>query len=108
MDKNQNPIKAKVAFDEIQSNIIKTEDENGEMQYFELVDVFKCNNKDYAALLRVNEDGSDIESDEEEELVLMRLIEEEDNYTFEEIEDDKEFEEVCDAFENEIDDEDEE
>jgi len=93
--------------EELESNIIKTEDENGEMQYFELVDVFKCNEKDYAALIRVNEDGSEIK-DEEEELILMRLIEEEDNYTFEEIEDDEEFNAVVDAFENEVDDEDEE
>ena len=93
--------------EELESNIIRTEDENGEMQSFELVDVFQCNNKDYAALIKVNEDGSEIE-DEEQELILMRLIEEEDSYTFEEIEDDKEFDQVVEAFENEVDDEDEE
>ena len=94
-------------FDEMESNIIQTKDENGEEQSFELVDVFKVKDKDYAALIRVNADGTPIEN-EEEELILMRLIEEEDNYTFEEIEDDNEFNEVVDAFENEIDDEDEE
>ena len=93
--------------EEMESNIIRTEDENGEIQSFELVDVFQVNDKDYAALLRVNEDGSPLD-EEEEELILMRLIEEEDSYTFEEIEDDEEFEAVVDAFENEIDDEDEE
>lgn len=93
--------------DEMESNIIQTKDENGETQSFELVDVFKVNDKDYAALIRVNDDGTPIDS-EEEELILMRLIEEEDNYTFEEIEDDEEFNAVVDAFENEIDDEDEE
>lgn len=94
-------------FDEMESNIIQTKDENGEEQSFELVDVFKVKDKDYAALIRVNADGTPIDG-EEEELILMRLIEEEDNYTFEEIEDDDEFNEVVDAFENEIDDEDEE
>ncbi len=94
--------------EELESNIIKTEDENGEIQSFELVDVFKCNNKDYAALIRVNDDGTPIENEEDEELILMRLIEEEDSYTFEEIEDDDEFNAVVDAFENEVDDEDEE
>ena len=93
--------------EELESNIIQTKDENGEVQSFELVDVFQVNDKDYAALIRVNEDGSPLEN-EEEELILMRLIEEEDNYTFEEIEDDEEFEAVVDAFENEVDDEDEE
>ena len=93
--------------EELESNIIQTKDENGDTQSFELVDVFTVNEKDYAALIRVNEDGSPLES-EEEELILMRLIEEEDNYTFEEIEDDEEFNAVVDAFENEIDDEDEE
>ena len=95
-------------FDEMESNIIQTTDENGETQSFELVDVFKVNDKDYAALIRVNEDGTPIENEEEEELILMRLIEEEDSYTFEEIEDDDEFNAVVDAFENEVDDEDEE
>lgn len=94
-------------FEELESNIIQTKDENGEMQSFELVDVFKVNDKDYAALIKVNDDGTPVDS-EEEELILMRLIEEEDSYSFEEIEDDAEFEAVVDAFENEIDDEDEE
>jgi len=94
--------------EELESNIIQTKDENGELQSFELVDVFTVNEQDYAALIRVNDDGSPLENGEEEELILMRLIEEEDNYTFEEIEDDEEFEAVVDAFENEIDDEDEE
>ena len=93
-------------FDEMESNIIQTKDENGDTQSFELVDVFKVNDKDYAALIRVNDDGTPLDS-EEEELILMRLIEEEDNYTFEEIEDDEEFNAVVDAFENEIDDDDE-
>ena len=91
--------------EELESNIIQTKDENGDLQSFELVDVFTVNDKDYAALIRVNEDGTPIE--EEEELILMRLTEEEDNYTFEEIEDDDEFNAVVDAFENEIDDEEE-
>ena len=105
MDKfNSNPISNS---DDEENNIIQTTDENGEEQSFELVDVFKVNDKDYAALIRVNPDGTPLK-DEEEELILMRLIEEEDNYTFEEIEDDDEFNAVVDAFENEIDDDEEE
>ena len=94
--------------EELESNIIQTKDENGELQSFELIDVFTVNDKDYAALIKVSEDGTPLDKDEEEELILMRLIEEEDSYTFEEIEDDDEFNAVVDAFENEIDDEDEE
>ncbi len=94
--------------EELESNIIQTKDENGELQSFELVDVFTVKDKDYAALIRVSDDGSPLSKDEEEELIIMRLIEEEDSYTFEEIEDDAEFDAVVDAFENEIDDEDEE
>jgi len=93
--------------EEMESNIIQTKDENGEVQNFELVDVFQVEDKDYAALIKVNEDGSPLK-DEEEELILMRLIEEDDNYTFEEIESDAEFNKVVDVFENEIDDEEEE
>ena len=94
-------------FDEMESNIIQTKDENGDTQSFELVDVFKVNDRDYAALISVNEDGTPVDA-EEEELIIMRLIEEEDSYTFEEIDDDDEFNAVVDAFENEIDDDEEE
>ena len=53
-------------FEEIDSNIIQTKDENGETQTFELVDVFKVNEKDYAALIKVNDDGTPIDAEEEE------------------------------------------
>lgn len=91
--------------DELESNIIQTKDENGEEQNFELIDVFTVGEKDYAALIRVDENGND---EDEEELILMRLVEEDDNYTFEEIEDDEEFEAVVEAFENEVADDEEE
>ena len=68
--------------------------------------MFTVGERDYAALIRVDAEGN--EDEDEEELILMRLIEEDDSYTFEEIEDDAEFEAVVEAFENEVADEDEE
>ena len=102
---NFEPIKSG-KLDELESNIIQTKDENGEEQNFELIDVFTVGERDYAALIRVDAEGN--EDEDEEELILMRLIEEDDSYTFEEIEDDAEFEAVVEAFENEVADEDEE
>lgn len=90
--------------DNNEDRIVSTRGEDGEVQNFEIVDVFTVDGKDYAALIHVDENGAE---QEEEELILMRLIEEDEDYTFEEIEDDEEFNRVVEAFENEFDDDEE-
>lgn len=74
--------------DELQ--IIKTVGENGEEVELKLLDIINVNGTDYALLLPADE-----EADEEAEVVLMRLIKEGDEYLFETIEDDDEFNEVA-------------
>ncbi|MDD6101729.1 MAG: DUF1292 domain-containing protein [Clostridiales bacterium] len=64
----------------------------------DVISVFNCNERDYIALLPAD-------ADEDADVYLYRFIMEDDdfdNITLENIEDDEEFEEVCEVFENQI------
>ncbi len=81
--------------DDIQNKIIEVLDENGKLIKFELLDIIEYNSKEYGLLKPI----SPIDDIEEGEVALMKLIEENDEYTFEVIEDDDEFEEIVDYME---------
>lgn len=83
--------------------VIKTVGENGEEIELKLLDIVNVNNVDYALLLPADE-----EADEEAEVVLMRLIKEGDEYLFETIDDDDEFNEVAKILAEEKDEDEEE
>ncbi|MDO5438276.1 MAG: DUF1292 domain-containing protein [bacterium] len=70
--------------------VIKTVGENGEEVELKLLDIVSVNDNDYALLLPADE-----EADEEAEVVLMRLKKDGEEYLFETIEDDEEFEAVA-------------
>lgn len=83
---------------EEQMQIIETVDENGELIKFELVDLIEYDNKEYGLLKTIKKESS---SDQEDQVVIMRLIEgQNDEYTFETIEDDEQFEELLDYIES--------
>lgn len=82
-----------------EDQIIETLDENGKVVRFELFDVVEVDEQEYALLLPI--EGSD------DELVLMRLTKDGEEYLFETIEDDEEFDKVATYVEN-MDDEEEE
>ena len=82
-----------------EDQIIETIDENGNLIKFELFDIVGVDEKEYALLLPVDEEEGD-------EVVLMRLSKDGDDYLFETIDDDAEFEKVATYVEN-MDDEDE-
>lgn len=86
--------------EEEKTDIIETVDEEGNTISFKLFDVIEFEGKEYALLLPLDEDNSD-----DPELVLMRLISEEGEYSFETIEDEDEFEKVSEYIES-IEDED--
>lgn len=86
-----------------EDNIIETIDEDGEVIKFELFDVIEFEEREYALLLPV--DAEIDEDDDESEMVLMRLIKEGEDYSFETIDDEDEFERVSDYLES-IEDED--
>lgn len=86
-----------------EDNIIETIDEDGEVIKFELFDVIEFEEKEYALLLPV---GVEVDEDSDEsEMVLMRLVKDGEDYSFETIDDEEEFERVSDYIES-IEDED--
>lgn len=96
-----------------ETKIIKTEDENGNVFNFELLDIVEVDGQEYGLLVMLDDEnesaqGGDSDEEVEEEVVIMRLTSTKDGYTFETIEDDEEFEKVisCLEFDEEIDEED--
>ena len=82
---------------EEKTDIIETVDEEGNTISSQLFDVIEYDDKEYALLLPVE----DTESDEDEaELVLMRLVSDGDDYTFETIDDEDEFNAVSEYIES--------
>ena len=75
-----------------ENKIIETIDEEGNPVKFELYNIVEFEGKDYALLLPHGE--------EEQELVLMQIIIDGEEYSFETIEDDEEFERVSEYIEN--------
>lgn len=80
--------------DEIEEQLIETIDEDGNIINFELIDIIEMDGKEYGLLLPKEDENDD--SDEEKEVVLMRLTKEGEEYVFEIIEDDDEFNKVVD------------
>ena len=83
-----------------EDQIIETVDENGNVVKFELFDIVEVDEQEYALLLPIEEEEGD-------EFVLMRLTKDGDEYLFETIDDDEEFDKVATYVEN-MEDEDEE
>lgn len=84
---------------EEERQIIETVDDKGNVIKFELYDIVEVDEQEYALLLSA-------EDENDEELVLMRLIEDGEDYIFESIDDDAEFEKVA-TYVASMDDEDE-
>ena len=82
--------------------IIETVTEDGEVVQFKLFDIVEFKEKEYALLLPLED-----EDNEDAELVLMQLTKDDDDYIFETIEDDDEFDRVSEYIES-LADEDEE
>lgn len=76
-----------------EDQIIETVDENGNTVKFELYDIVEVDEQEYALLLPVDEEDN-------EEVVLMKLTKDGDDYLFETIDDDEEFNKVADYVEN--------
>lgn len=77
--------------------IIKTIGEEGEEVFMKLQEIVTVGDKDYALLSVVEDDTLPTSDNEEDELVIMRMIKTDDECTFEIIEDDNEFNEVAAA-----------
>ncbi len=91
--------------EEIDEQLIETLDEEGNIVNFELIDIIDMDGKEYGLLLPKEEND---DSGEEKEVVLMRLTKEGEEYIFEMIDDDDEFNKVVDYIDSLEDDEDSE
>ncbi len=86
-----------------EQNYVEILDEEGNVTRCEIYDVIDMDGKTYAMLLPLGED----ENDDDSEVIVMEYIEEGDDGYFQNIEDDEEFQKVCDYIQS-LDDEDEE
>jgi len=77
-----------------EKQLIETIDEEGNVVNFELFDIIEFQEKEYALLLPAESENDD------DEVVLMRLTKDGEDYLFEAIEDDEEFDMVSDYIEN--------
>lgn len=75
--------------------LIETIDDNGNVVNFELFDIVEFEEKEYALLIPT--ESEDVEDDE---VVLMKLTKDGEDYLFEAIEDDEEFDKVSEYIEN--------
>ena len=80
--------------EEMEEQLIETIDDEGNVVNFELIDIIEMDGQEYGLLLPKEEEQND--SPEEKEVVLMRLTKEGEEYVFEMIEDDEEFNKVVD------------
>ena len=76
-----------------EKRIIETVDENGNEVKFELFDIIEFENQEYALL-------TNPEDEDDENIVVMKLLKEGDGYSLETIEDDDEFEKVSEYIES--------
>lgn len=78
-----------------EKQLIETVDEQGNVISFELYDIVEVDEQEYALLL-----PTESEEGEEEELVLMRLSKDGEDYIFESIDNDEEFDKVAEYVES--------
>ena len=76
-----------------EDQIIETVDENDNVVKFELFDIVEVDEKEYALLLPIDEEEND-------EVVLMKITKDGEEYLFETIDNDEEFEKVATYVEN--------
>lgn len=78
---------------EEEKQLIETIDEDGKVVNFELFDIIEYEGKEYALLLPADSNNDN------DEVVLMHLTKDGEDYLFEAIEDDEEFDKVSEYIE---------
>ena len=76
--------------EELEQNLVDITDEDGNTTKCEVYDVIDFENKTYALLLPLEE------NEEDPEMIVLEYIEEGDEGYFQNIEDEEEFDRVCD------------
>ena len=84
-------------FEDFEQEIIELIDEDGEACQFQLIDIVEFEDKEYGLLIPVDdEDETLVDNEEEREVILMRLNKIMNEYVFERIDSDEEFQKVAD------------
>lgn len=83
--------------EEFNPDIITLEDDDGKEYTFEVLDRIETDDSRYIALLPVYDDPKKM-LDDNGELVILRVVEENGEEFFEDIEDDDEYDMIVDAF----------
>ena len=89
--------------EETEQNLVEIQDEDGNVTTCEVYDIVEFEDKTYALLYPLEDEDSD-----EAELIVLEYIEEGDECYFQNIEDEDEFDRVCEyiqSLEDEFDDE---
>ena len=84
-----------------QTQIIKTIGEKGEEIYMKLQEIVTIDKQDYALMSIVEDDVLPNSDNDEAEIVIMKMNKQDDECTFEIIEDDEEFNLVASAISDE-------
>ena len=82
---------------EEEMNYVEITDEDGNVTKCEVYDIVDFEGKTYATLLPLDEDDN---PEEDAELILMECDEEGEDYYFKSIENEEEFDKVCEYIEN--------
>ncbi len=89
------------------SPVIFTTDEEGMEHRFQMIDMIEVEGQTYGLLLYLTDNEEDSEEGYNEEIVVMRIVEENGEQVFEAIEDEDEFEKVV-AYVEQMDEDDDE
>ena len=81
-------------------NIIEVSDEEGNITNCEIYDVVEFEGKTYAMLLPVKDETDEQNEEQEDELIILEYIEDGEEGSLVSIEDEEEFNRVCDYIES--------
>lgn len=88
--------------EEYTPELVTVFDEDGTEYTFEILDKIETESGKYAALLPYDESEEESDDNESDELIILKVIEDNDEFYLEPIEDDREFNEIGEIFEERL------
>lgn len=88
--------------EEYTPELVTVLDEDGTEYTFEILDKIETESGKYAALLPYDESEEESDDNESDELIILKVIEYNDEFYLEPIEDDREFNEIGEIFEERL------
>ena len=88
--------------EEYTPELVTVLDKDGTEYTFEILDKIETESGKYAALLPYDESEEESDDNESDELIILKVIEDNDEFYLEPIEDDREFNEIGEIFEERL------